>query len=144
MLQPRPLSLRSPPATIPARNTRGATLAIITLTTDFGRDSPYVAAMKGAILRVHPQAMLVDITHSVPPQDIQQGAIVLADVTPYFPPGTIHVAVVDPGVGTARAIVYTELGGQRYVCPDNGLLTALCRRQPPTVVHQVTNPAHWA
>jgi S-adenosylmethionine hydrolase len=119
-------------------------VAIITLTTDFGRDSPYVAAMKGAILCLHPQATLVDITHSVPPQNIQQGAIVLADVTPYFPAGTIHVAVVDPGVGTARAIVYAEIAGQRYVCPDNGLLTALLRRQPATLVHRVTNPAHWA
>ena len=76
---------------------------IITLTTDFGAGSRYVAAMKGVILSINPQARLVDLSHSVPPQNIRQGAIVLAETAPWFPPGTIHVAVVDPGVGTQPA-----------------------------------------
>lgn len=104
------------------------TPSIITLTTDFGEGSPYVAAMKGAILAINPTVQLVDITHTIGPQQVRQAAIVLADTTPLFPPETIHVAVVDPGVGTSRAIVYVEIGQQRFVCPDNGLLGRLLQR----------------
>ena len=75
--------------------------AIITLTTDFGNGSPYAAAMKGVILSINPQAVIVDITHGIPAQNIRAAAVVLDDVTERFPPGTIHVVVVDPGVGTA-------------------------------------------
>jgi S-adenosylmethionine hydrolase len=111
---------------------------IITLTTDFGPSSPYVAAMKGVILSINPAAQIVDLTHAIPPQDIRQGAIVLADVTPLFPPGTIHIAVVDPGVGTERAIVYAEIGEQRYIAPDNGLLSRLATVQAPTKIRALT------
>jgi S-adenosylmethionine hydrolase len=114
-------------------------LPLITLTTDFGEGSPYVAAMKGVILSINPRVRLVDLSHSVPPQDVRQGAIVLAEATPLFPPGTLHVAVVDPGVGTARAIVYAELGGQRYICPDNGLLSRLAARVKPTKIRTLTD-----
>ena len=100
-------------------------LPIITLTTDFGVGSPYVAVMKGVILGINPRATIVDITHGVPPQNVRQGAIVLAETTPWFPPGTLHVAVVDPGVGSERRILYAELGEQRYIAPDNGLLSRL-------------------
>ncbi len=116
---------------------------IITLTTDFGTGSPYVAAMKGAILTIHPHARIVDITHAVPPQDIRQGALVLARVTRAFPPETIHVAVVDPGVGTQRRIVWAAIAGQFYIAPDNGLLSGLARREPPTTMRSIANPAHW-
>ncbi len=113
---------------------------IITLTTDFGVSSPYVAAMKGVMLTINPRLQLVDITHAIPPQQLRQGALVLADTTVYFPPGTIHVAVVDPGVGTSRAIVCAEIGDQRYICPDNGLLDRLAERQRPSKMVQVTAP----
>ena len=106
--------------------------SIVTLITDFGEGSRYVGAMKGALLAVNPALTIVDITHSVPHQDVQQGAIALAETTPYFPAGTIHIAVVDPGVGTERHILYAEFFGQRYVAPDNGLLSCLADRAETT------------
>lgn len=111
---------------------------LITLTTDFGVGSPYVAAMKAVVLSINPAARLVDLTHAIPPQDVRQGAIALADVAPLFPAGTIHVAVVDPGVGTSRAIVYAEIGPQRFVCPDNGLLSRLAESQAPSRIRAIT------
>ncbi len=118
-------------------------MAIITLTTDFGADSPYVAAMKGAILSINPAAVIVDLTHSVPPQDVRQGAVVLDDVTPMFPPGSIHVAVVDPGVGTERAILCARIAARLYVAPDNGLLSRVGRRGPVERTVRVENPKFW-
>jgi S-adenosylmethionine hydrolase len=112
--------------------------AIITLTTDFGVGSPYVAAMKGVILSINSAAQIVDLSHAIPPQDIRAGAIALADVTRLFPVGTIHVAVIDPGVGTARKIIYAEIAGQRYVCPDNGLLSRLAAWQNPSKMRVIT------
>jgi S-adenosylmethionine hydrolase len=112
---------------------------IITLTTDFGRDSAYVAAMKGVILSINPAAVIVDISHAIGPQNIAEGAFVLGEATPWFPAGSIHVAVVDPGVGTERRIVYASVGGQQYVCPDNGLLSCVCREKPPEVAFEVSN-----
>jgi S-adenosyl-L-methionine hydrolase (adenosine-forming) len=116
---------------------------LITLTTDFGRDSPYVAAMKGVILSVDPAARLVDLTHAVPPQDIRQGAIVLDETAPWFPAGTIHVAVVDPGVGSEREIVYAQMGDWHFLAPDNGLLSRLARRMPPSTIRAVTRAEFW-
>lgn len=113
-------------------------MSFITLTTDFGASSPYVAAMKGVILSINPEVRIIDLTHAIPPQDIRQGAIALADVSPLFPAGTIHIAVVDPGVGTSRKIVYAEIGPQRYVCPDNGLVSRLATRQLPTKMRAIT------
>src|SRR5689334_21824917 len=104
---------------------------IITLTTDFGPESPYVAQMKGVIRSICRDVENIDISHAIGPQNVREGAVVLADVTPRFPDATIHVGVVDPGVGTARRIVYAELSQQRYVVPDNGLLSLLCRCGPP-------------
>ncbi len=119
-------------------------MTIITLTTDFGTGSPYVAAMKGVILSINPAATLVDITHSVRPQDVRHAALVLDDVAPRFPPeDAIHVAVVDPGVGTDRAILYAEIDGHRYVAPDNGLLSRLARRTPPARLRRLTEPQYW-
>ena len=112
---------------------------IITLTTDFGASSPYVAAMKGVILSINPEVRIVDLSHSVPPQQVWAGAQVLDEVTRLFPAGTIHVAVVDPGVGTSRAIVYAEIAGGRYVCPDNGLLGRLAERESPSKIVHVTS-----
>jgi S-adenosyl-L-methionine hydrolase (adenosine-forming) len=118
-------------------------MSIITLTTDFGTDSPYVAAMKGVILSINPAATLVDISHSIPAQDVHTGALVLEDMTRWFPDGTIHVAVIDPGVGTERAIVYARIGKQQYIAPDNGLLGRLLTRTPPTQLIRLTHEEYW-
>jgi S-adenosyl-L-methionine hydrolase (adenosine-forming) len=117
--------------------------SIITLTTDFGTGSPYIAAMKGVILSIHSEATVVDLTHSIPPQDVRQGALALAQVTRYFPEGTIHVAVIDPGVGTQRRIVYARIGGQQYVAPDNGLLSRLARLEAPSTMFTIANRQYW-
>ncbi|HWA97153.1 MAG TPA: SAM-dependent chlorinase/fluorinase [Pirellulales bacterium] len=117
--------------------------AIITLTTDFGVGSPYVAALKAVILGINPQVTIVDLSHAIPPQDIETGAWTLAETTPWFPPGTIHVAVVDPGVGTKRQIIYAQIGEQRYVCPNNGLLARLARGKPPSTIIVVERPEFW-
>ena len=96
---------------------------IITLLTDFGTRDAYLAAMKGVILGINPQAVLVDLTHDLPPQDILAGAFVLADAAPYFPPDTIHLAVVDPGVGGPRRGLAARCGQSYFVGPDNGLFS---------------------
>jgi S-adenosylmethionine hydrolase len=98
---------------------------IITLTTDFGEDSPYVAAMKGVILGINPSARLIDLSHQIPPQDVRHTAFFLAESIPYFPPDVLHVVIVDPGVGTDRAILYVEFEGHRLLVPDNGCWTLL-------------------
>jgi S-adenosylmethionine hydrolase len=116
---------------------------IITLTTDFGPSSPYVAQMQGVVLSICRDVDLVDISHAIGPQNIREGAVVLADATRRFPAGTIHVAVVDPGVGTSRRIVYAELGEQRYVTPDNGLLSLLADRHQPKRVVALENSDYW-
>jgi S-adenosylmethionine hydrolase len=116
---------------------------IIALTTDFGEGSPYVAAMKGVILSIAPDVTLVDVTHSVPHQDVRQGALILDETAERFPPGVIHVVVVDPGVGTARRIVWAEIAGRQYVAPDNGLLGLLARRNHPTRIRTLTEPGWW-
>ena len=116
---------------------------IITLTTDFGTDSPYVAAMKGVILSINPAVMIVDITHAVPAQDIRQGAVVLEGVAERFPDGTIHVVVVDPGVGTERAIVYARIGEHHFIAPNNGVLSRMVKRTPPSEVIRLENEEYW-
>jgi S-adenosyl-L-methionine hydrolase (adenosine-forming) len=117
--------------------------AIITLTTDFGVGSPYAAQMKGVILSICREVALIDLTHAIGPQNIREGAIALADATPRFPPGTIHVAVVDPGVGTARRIIYAEIGKQRYIAPDNGLLSLLAEGNQPRQIMTLENAQYW-
>jgi S-adenosylmethionine hydrolase len=118
-------------------------VSIITLTTDFGCGSPYVAAMKGVILSINPQATIVDITHDIGAQDIRQGAVVLDDISRLFPKDTIHVAVIDPGVGSDRAIIFANIGEQNYVVPDNGLLSRLLHRQEASKVISLDKPEYW-
>ena len=101
---------------------------IITLTTDFGTADSYVAQMKGVILSLNPSAQIIDVTHAIPPQNVLRGAAVLHEVVPVYPPGTIHVAVVDPGVGSDRAIIAARIGEQVFVGPDNGLITLAAGR----------------
>lgn len=98
---------------------------IISLTTDFGSCDPYVGIVKGVILGICPRATLVDITHGVPPQDVNTAALVLRQAAPFFPPQTIHLAVVDPGVGTARRAVAASTPLGTFVAPDNGILTGV-------------------
>jgi S-adenosyl-L-methionine hydrolase (adenosine-forming) len=93
----------------------------VTLTTDFGAGSPYVAAMKAVLLGSCPDAVLVDVSHTVPPFDIVSGAFTVWAGTRHFAPGAVHVAVVDPGVGTERRPLALAVGGSWYVGPDNGL-----------------------
>ena len=116
-----------------------ARLPLITLTTDFGLRDSYVAAMKGVILSMVPAARIVDITHDIPAQDVLAGAFVLAGAVPYFPPETIHVVVVDPGVGTDRRILATRLGEHTLLAPDNGVLTLIAQQLPMEAMHVVRN-----
>jgi S-adenosylmethionine hydrolase len=117
---------------------------IITLTTDFGDASPYVAAMKGVILGVNPRARLIDLTHAIPPQDVRYADYFLASALSYFPSGALHLVVVDPGVGGERAILYGEVAGQRVLAPDNGCLTSLfANLGHPSVVRHVRDPRFW-
>ncbi|MBN1555927.1 MAG: SAM-dependent chlorinase/fluorinase [Phycisphaerae bacterium] len=103
---------------------------LVTLTTDFGLADPYAAAMKGVILRHCPDAEIVDISHQVPSHQVLSGAYILANAAPFFPPNTVHVVVVDPGVGTDRAILVGQFGDQLYVFPDNGIITFVKEAYP--------------
>ena len=123
--------------------------AIITLTTDFGLIDSYVAAMKGVILGIAPHAQLIDTTHSIRPQAIHQAAYMVQTFYSYFPPGTIHLVVVDPGVGSARRPIVLATPNAMFVAPDNGVLTyvwrdALARwgEESCTVV-ELTDPGYW-
>jgi len=110
----------------------------ITLLSDFGTRDFYVAAMKAVLIRQSPDARVIDITHEIPRHGILSASIALERAVDGFPPGTIHLAVVDPGVGTDRRILVTELNGQLIVCPDNGLITWPLRRLGPGKVHRLT------
>jgi S-adenosylmethionine hydrolase len=117
-------------------------LPTIAFLTDFGTRDHYVGAMKGAALSVCPDAILVDITHEIAPHDILGGAVALAAAFPYFPPGTIFVAVVDPGVGSPRLALAASAGDYRFVAPDNGLLTLAFEDAPPELVVELANPEY--
>ena len=98
-------------------------MPLLTLLSDFGTRDPFVAEMKAVILGLCPAATIVDVTHEVAPRDVLEGALALARAAPWFPAGTVHVAVVDPGVGSRRAAVACRAKGQLFVGPDNGLLS---------------------
>ena len=109
---------------------------LIALLTDFGTSDHYVGAMKGVMLTICPDASLVDISHDVPPHDVLTGALELAACYRYFPPGTVFLVVVDPGVGSPRYGLAAEAGEYRFVAPDNGVLTAVFAEvKPKRVVH---------
>jgi S-adenosylmethionine hydrolase len=117
---------------------------LVALLTDFGTRDWYVAALKGAILSRAPQARLVDITHEIPPQDVVAGSFTLAAAVPCFPEGTVFLAVVDPGVGTDRALLAARADGRWFVGPDNGLLEpSLAGTRSRTVV-TLTNRRYWS
>ncbi len=114
-------------------------MTVISLTTDFGLQDEYVGVMKGVILTAAPDIRIVDLCHGIEPQSVVQAAFMIATAYRHFPPGTLHLLVVDPGVGGARRIIYAEADGHRFLCPDNGLLTGVARSPGLTRVNAVTN-----
>lgn len=111
---------------------------IVALLSDFGTRDHYAGTMKAVVLGVCPDATLIDIGHDIPPHDILAGALELAACYRYFPAGTIFLVVVDPGVGAARRGIAAEVGDYRFVAPDNGVLTAVFRDQPPKRVIELS------
>jgi S-adenosyl-L-methionine hydrolase (adenosine-forming) len=109
--------------------------SIVTLTTDFGTNDHLVAAMKGVILNINPAARIVDISHNVTPYDILDGALCVGNAYKYFPSRTIHVVIVDPGVGTDRRPILVSGEKQFFVAPDNGILSMVFEREACTVRH---------
>jgi len=118
-------------------------MSIITLLTDFGSQDYFVGAMKGAILSINRHALIIDITHEIPPQDIETGAFNLLATYKDFPAGTIHVAVVDPGVGSTRKPILIECGEQFFVGPDNGIFSWICEREGSGRAIHLTNEAFF-
>jgi S-adenosylmethionine hydrolase len=112
--------------------------SVITLLTDFGLADHYVGAMKGIILGICPEVHLVDISHEIAPYAITEAAFTLSQAWAYFPPGTVHLVVVDPGVGSARRPILVEAAGHRFVAPDNGVLTMIY--DAPHEVREITAP----
>ena len=113
---------------------------IVTLTTDFGTADHYVAAMKGVILSLAPGAVLVDISHDVAPHDVMEAGWLLRQACFWFPAGTVHVAVTDPGVGTARRPLLAAAGGHWFVGPDNGIFSWVFAARPPREVRELAVP----
>jgi S-adenosylmethionine hydrolase len=122
-------------------------MPVITLTTDFGIKDGFSGVLKGVIWGIYPGAKIADITHSISPQNVFEGAMALYRAVSFFPAGTIHVAVVDPGVGTDRRPMAARLGTHFFVGPDNGIFTPMLdeagqKKQPAELVH-LDNPAYW-
>ena len=114
---------------------------VITLTTDFGLDDEYVGVMKGVIVSYAPGATIIDLTHNISSQSVREAAFLLAAGYRYFPKGTVHVAVVDPGGGSGRKIVVVRADGHLFVAPDNGILTLLLTDKKFEAAYEVTNSA---
>jgi S-adenosylmethionine hydrolase len=113
------------------RNTR----PIVTLTTDFGLSDHFAGAMKGVILSICPPAQIVDISHDIHPFEIREAAFVVSQTYPCFPKTTVHIVVVDPGVGSARRPILVEAAGQYFIGPDNGIFSMVCSREKHKVRH---------
>lgn len=114
-------------------------MPLVSLLTDFGLLDPFAAEMKAVILSICPEARIIDITHQVEKFNIRLGSFLLATAAPYFPDGTVHVAVVDPGVGSDRRAIVVVTGRSVYVGPDNGLLIPAARREGIVHVYELTN-----
>jgi S-adenosylmethionine hydrolase len=125
------------------REDNESNLPVITLLTDFGTVDYFSGAVKGAILSVNPRAVIVDITHEIPPQDIEAGAFTLFASYKTFPAGTIHVAVVDPGVGSERRPIIVSANEQFFVGPDNGLFTYIYDRESSHRIVHVTSDRYF-
>ncbi|NEP19048.1 MAG: SAM-dependent chlorinase/fluorinase [Leptolyngbya sp. SIO4C1] len=118
-------------------------MATITLLTDFGTQDAYVGSMKGVIAQINPSALMVDLTHQIAPQDILAARFVWLHSYPYFPVGTVHLAVVDPGVGTQRRAIAAEFDRGFLVGPDNGLLASALAQVGDYEAVELTNPDYW-
>lgn len=116
---------------------------LITLLTDFGLHDVYVGVMKGVILQIYPSAMMIDLTHTIPPQNIGYAAFCLQEAYPHFPPNTIHLAIVDPGVGSERRGVAIQLKNGFLVGPDNGLFSRILAQESPLQVIELNRPESW-
>ena len=114
-------------------------MSIITLLTDFGVSDEYAGVLKGVIYRINPQAKIVDLSHGIDPQDVVQAAFTLKAAFHFFPAGTIHTVIVDPGVGSERAIMAARFNGHLFLAPDNGLLSTLWEESIPDVLVRVEN-----
>jgi S-adenosylmethionine hydrolase len=114
---------------------------IVTLTTDFGAGSGYVAEMKGRILHARAPVMLVDIAHDVPAHDVRAAAWLVGQACPAFPRGTLHIIVVDPGVGTRRRLLWVRASGHEYLAPESGVLTRILAATPAEAVRELSVPA---
>jgi S-adenosyl-L-methionine hydrolase (adenosine-forming) len=116
---------------------------IVTLTTDFGLNDHFVGAMKGVILEILPEAAIVDISHAVQAFDVLDGAIAISQAYSYFPTGTVHVVVVDPGVGTTRRPIIASSDGYHFVAPDNGVLSMIYAKEERIHVRHVTSEHYF-
>jgi len=116
---------------------------IITLTTDFGLADGFVGTMHGVILGICPAARVVDLSHGIAPQGVQEAAFVLAAAVPFFPAGTIHVVVVDPGVGSERRAIAVQTDHTFYVAPDNGVLSEALAQDELVVAVHLNRAAFW-
>jgi len=116
---------------------------VITLTTDFGTRDHYVAAMKGVLASLCPRARVIDMTHDLPPFGILAGAYSIHQAAPFFPAATIHIVVVDPGVGTSRRALLVDTGHHFFLAPDNGVLSFVLRQNPDAHVWELTNRRLW-
>jgi S-adenosyl-L-methionine hydrolase (adenosine-forming) len=115
---------------------------LITLTTDFGTKDPFVGIMKGVISTINPQARVIDLCHGIPPQDLMAAALVVRHSVAYFPRRTIHVAVVDPGVGSKRRALLIESGENYFIGPDNGVFSLALEERAPTRIVELSNSAY--
>jgi S-adenosylmethionine hydrolase len=118
-------------------------VTVITLLTDFGTADGYVGILHGVILRINPAATVVDISHEVPSQNVQAAAFVLSTAYPYFAPDTVHVVIVDPGVGSERQAIAVRTARGMFVAPDNGVLSYVLAREPVLQMVQLTNAKYW-
>ena len=115
---------------------------VITLTTDFGCQDPFTGIMKGVIVGINPRARIIDLSHSIAPQDVVSAALTLRHSVGYFPEGTIHVVVVDPGVGGERRPLLIETGERYLIGPDNGVLSLALEQKEPNRVIGLSNPTY--
>jgi S-adenosylmethionine hydrolase len=118
-------------------------MKFLTLLTDFGLKDVYVAVMKGVIAQIAPDAVMVDLTHNIPPQDLATGRYQWMTAYPYWPAGTVHLAVVDPGVGTTRRGIAVQLPSGWLVAPDNGLISGILSLETPIAAVELTNRRYW-
>ena len=118
-------------------------MSVITILSDFGTDDEYVGVMKGVMYSICPAVSIVDITHGIDPQDIQQAAYLIPSYYPFFPEGTVHIVVVDPGVGSQRSILAVDHRKHFFIAPDNGVLTLLLNAEESDTIIRVNNPHYF-